>query len=112
MTSGPETCLAVYGSLGPGRVNAHVLADLRGDWRAGTVRGRLVKQGWGAWLGFPGMILDPTADAVPVDLLRSPDLPDHWARLDEFEGPGYRRVVVDVRTPDAVIRASIYVLAT
>ena len=33
---------------------------------------------------------------MPVDVLVSDELPAHWPRLDAFEGPGYRRVVVDV----------------
>jgi gamma-glutamylcyclotransferase (GGCT)/AIG2-like uncharacterized protein YtfP len=35
--------------------------------------------------------------------------PDHWARLDDFEGDGYERVVTTVRTPAGEIDASIYV---
>jgi gamma-glutamylcyclotransferase (GGCT)/AIG2-like uncharacterized protein YtfP len=38
-------------------------------------------------------------------------LVDHWHRLDAFEGPGYRRVTVDVRTEEGLLPASIYVLA-
>ena len=48
-----ETRLATYGTLAPGRVNNHHLADLGGFWRQGTVTGRLVEAGWGAKLGFP-----------------------------------------------------------
>jgi gamma-glutamylcyclotransferase (GGCT)/AIG2-like uncharacterized protein YtfP len=96
--SNPEanTRLATYGSLSPGKVNHHELAGLAGNWRMGTVRGRLAPEGWGAPLGYPGLILDPKAPPVVVNLFESPDLPQHWSRLDEFEGPGYRRVVTDV----------------
>lgn len=102
--------LATYGTLAPGRVNHHQLADLEGAWRRGTVRGRLVEAGWGAALGCPGLILDPAGDAVEVHVFESAALPDHWVRLDAFEGPGYRRVVVAVRTLDGDLDASIYVV--
>ena len=100
--------LATYGTLAPGRVNHAKLADLTGRWRQGMVRGRLVEAGWGADLGFPGLVLDPAGQAVEVSLFESADLPDHWARLDAFEGPGYRRVVTRVATPDGEVEASIY----
>jgi len=111
-SGGADTRLATYGSLSPGRVNHHQLAALRGTWQRGTVRGRRFDAGWGAALGFPGLILDPSSPPVEVDLFESPDLPDHWSRLDEFEGPGYRRVVAQVRTAEGELSACIYVLAT
>ncbi len=106
-----ETRLAVYGTLAPGRVNHHEVADLKGEWLQGTVNGNRFEVGWGAALGFPGLILDPSGPLVPVYLLESFDLPANWARLDEFEGPGYRRVVTQVRLPDGERSANIYVLA-
>ncbi len=107
-----ETRLATYGTLAPGRVNNHHLADLGGFWRQGTVTGRLVEAGWGAKLGFPGLILDPLGHAIEVHLFESPDLPAHWPRLDAFEGEGYRRVVTLVCTLDGDLDASIYVIET
>ena len=56
------------------------------------MRGRLVEAGWGAELGYPGLILDPSGQAIEVYIFESPELPNHWLRLDEFEGVGYRRV--------------------
>lgn len=103
--------LATYGTLAPGRVNHHQLAGLAGHWRRGTVRGRLVDAGWGAALGYPGLVLDPRAAEVEVHLFESPDLPGHWPRLDAFEGPGYRRVTTRVRTADGEQDAWIYVIA-
>lgn len=104
--------LATYGSLSPGRVNHHQLAVLRGRWRRGTVQGRLTNAGWGTALGFPGLILDPSGSPVEVYLFESSDLPDHWSRLDEFEGSGYRRVVTQVQTTEGDVRACIYVVRT
>ena len=47
---------------------------------------------------------------IDVDLFESMDLPEHWARLDEFEGSGYRRVA-PVNTEEGERNAWIYVLA-
>jgi len=112
MSSDAETCLATYGTLGPGRPNHHQLRGLRGAWGTGNVRGRLLQQGWGAAQGYPGIILDPDGDMVEVALFRSDDLPAHWPRLDAFEGDGYRRVTTEVSTTDGPVRACIYVLAS
>jgi gamma-glutamylcyclotransferase (GGCT)/AIG2-like uncharacterized protein YtfP len=106
-----DTRLAVYGTLAPGRVNHHQLADLKGRWQRGTVQGKLTDAGWGAALGFPGLVLDPSGPPVEVYLFESLDLQDHWSRLDEFEGAGYRRVVTPVRLADGELSAHIYVLA-
>ena len=96
-----------------------------GSWRSeppsiGRIEGELAPRepcrgsgsssGWGA-LGFPGLILDAAGAAVDVQVFESSDLPDHWARLDDFEGPGYRRVVTQVRTAEGDVSACIYVLA-
>lgn len=86
--------LFVYGSLAPGRQNAHVLADVPGEWEPASVRGRLVEQGWGAAIGYPGIILDTDAGEVQGLPFSSDRLGAHWNRLDAFEGEGYRRVTV------------------
>jgi hypothetical protein len=54
----PQTRLATYGTLAPGHENHGQLSDLSGRWLVGHVRGSLVEAGWGAKLGYPGMILD------------------------------------------------------
>jgi len=56
--------LFVYGTLAPGRSNAHVLADVPGVWEPATVTGTLLPVGWGAAAGFPGLILDAHGTAV------------------------------------------------
>lgn len=111
LSGAPDTRLAIYGTLAPGRVNHHQISALTGKWRRGTVRGKLFSSGWGAALGFPGLILDPLGPAVDVDLFESEDLPKHWARLDEFEGSVYQRVVTTVNTEEGEQTAWIYVLA-
>ena len=84
--------LFVYGTLAPGRPNAHVLAEVEGDWIPATVRGTLYQEGWGADQGYPGIILDDSQAEVDGLLFASPMLNLHWSRLDAFEGEGYRRV--------------------
>ncbi len=110
MTRDAETRLATYGTLAPGQINERELAELDGTWISGEVRGRLVDAGWGAALGCPGIVVDPSGEPVAVQVFTSPDLPDHWDRLDAFEGPGYRRVSTPVQTTNGVIQASIYEL--
>lgn len=102
--------LATYGTLAPGRLNHHQLAGLNGVWERGTVRGRLLDAGWGAAEGYPGLILDPAGDRVEVHLFTSADLPDHWARLDAFEGAGYTRRTVAVDVAGDKRAAQLYTL--
>ena len=108
--TGPEHRLAVYGSLAPGQPNHHQLDSLRGDWRPGVVRGRLQDSGWGAALGYPGLQPDPEGPEVAVQVFTSLDLPDHWARLDAFEGAEYERVIVAVQLDEAVVTASVFAM--
>ncbi|MEO8592593.1 MAG: gamma-glutamylcyclotransferase family protein [Candidatus Solibacter sp.] len=103
-----ETRLASYGTLQPGQSNHHQLAGLDGRWLKGTVRGKLVATGWAHTQGFPALFLDPAGPVVEVSLFESPDLPQHWARLDEFEGVDYRRVVTTVSTAEGGLSAYIY----
>jgi gamma-glutamylcyclotransferase (GGCT)/AIG2-like uncharacterized protein YtfP len=111
LSDAPDSRLAIYGTLAPCRVNHHQISALAGNWQRGTVKGRLFASGWRAALGFPGLIVDPLGPSVEVQLFESTDLPMHWARLDEFEGSGYRRVVTTVNTADGERSAWIYVLA-
>lgn len=103
--------LAVYGTLAPGKPNHGLLAHLPGRWFAGVVRGGLRNAGWGAALGYPGLVLDDDGDEIDVQILESAGLATEWERLDAFEGPGYRRVMVDARTSAGSATAYIYVLA-
>lgn len=100
--------LATYGTLAPGRPNHHQLAALPGTWAEGVVHGRLVDEGWGAGLGYPALVLDDDGPAVSVWVFTSADLPDHWDRLDAFEGDGYRRTPVVVTTADGAVEAAMY----
>jgi len=104
--------LFVYGSLAPGRANAHVLADVPGTWAPATVRGTRIERGWGAAIGFPGIVLSAEGDEVHGFVFSSPDLASHWARLDAFEGDGYVRVLVTATLANGeTVEAHVYALA-
>ena len=92
--------LFVYGTLAPGRANAHVLAGIDGRWEEASVTGKRYAEGWGVALGFPGLVLDPQGEQVAGFLFSSEQLGAYWARLDEFEGEGYERVVARVKRSD------------
>jgi gamma-glutamylcyclotransferase (GGCT)/AIG2-like uncharacterized protein YtfP len=103
--------LFVYGTLAPGRPNEHVLADLEATWTPAQVRGHLVAQGWGAALGHPGLTPDDSAPWVDGLLFESAELPDHWSRLDDFEGPGYERLLVSARLADgSMVSTFVYAI--
>ena len=106
-----EHRLVTYGTLAPGQVNHAQLAELQGRWLRGTIRGKLVEDGWGATHGCPGIHLDPAGEEVEAHIFESLDLPQHWARLDEFEGEGYARTMVQVETEEGAMACSIYELA-
>ena len=109
----PAKVFAIYGSLGPGGPNHHLVAGIVGTWmRDYKVTGTLVQEGWGAALGFPGLSWSPEGDSHDVQVLVSNELPNHWHWLDQLEGKGYNRVLVPLHksgAPDII--ANIYVLA-
>ena len=103
--------LFVYGTLAPGRPNAHVMDGMVGTWTPATARGTLLPEGWGASAGYPAIVLDDDGPEVPGLVFSSEDLPAHWDRLDEFEGEGYDRVLTTVRVADGQqVRAFVYAL--
>lgn len=103
--------LFVYGTLAPGRPNAHVLASVRGAWEPATVNGTLHPEGWGAAAGYPGLVPDEGGAEVRGLLFTSDDLPAHWDRLDAFEGEGYARVTVTARRDDGTaVEAFVYAI--
>ena len=104
--------LFVYGTLAPGRPNEHVLSDVPGEWEAGTVNGTLVHDGWGAAASYPGIVLDEHGGEVEGFLFSSNSLAEHWARLDDFEGEGYERVLTIVKLKEGTaVDAYIYRLS-
>ena len=103
--------LFVYGTLAPGRPNEHVLAPLRGSWQPATVKGRLNPEGWGADMGYPGLVLDPDGDDVHGLVFSSDRLAGFWTELDAFEGEEYERVLTWARLRDGTAtEAYVYVI--
>jgi len=103
--------LFVYGTLGPGRPNEHVLTAIGGSWKTATVTGTLRYEGWGAEIGYPGIVLDENGGEVEGFLFISENLDAHWAVLDEFEGEDYKRVLTKVKLEDgSLVDAYIYTL--
>ena len=103
--------LFVYGTLGPGRPNEHVLKAIGGVWKNATVRGKLRQEGWGSEIGYPGLDLDENGEEIGGFLFISENLSSHWKALDDFEGEGYERVVTQAKLEDgSLVDAYIYVL--
>lgn len=101
----------IYGSLGPGRPNEHVMAAIGGTWQPATLRGALLEEGWGAELGFPGLVLDEQGQMTEGFVFSSANLTHLWEALDTFEGEAYERVLATVKleTGDSV-QAYVYAL--
>ncbi|MFI8033983.1 gamma-glutamylcyclotransferase family protein [Acinetobacter sp. ABJ_C3_5] len=103
--------LFVYGTLGPNRPNAHIMENIGGTWAEAHVFGTLKQQGWGAELGFPGIMLDQTDNKVSGFVFFSDNLEQHWQQLDEFEGAGYQRVPVEAHlNTGEIIDSFVYAL--
>lgn len=103
--------LFVYGTLAPGKENAHILAGIKGTWTPATIRGILFPNGIGAAYGFPAVIPDETGDLIKGFIFRSKYLMNHWQQLDEFEGNGYERVKTTAQYEDgSEVQAFVYAL--
>lgn len=101
--------LAIYGSLAPGKSNDAVIEDIPGQWLEGHVHGKLYESGWGSDIGFPGIVWQPSGPKVNVHLFVSDHIPEHWQRLDHFEGVEYQRSLVPVHDNKGIIAvANIY----
>ena len=103
-TYSPQKKLVVYGTLAPGGVNHSVIEHIRGRWQKGIVKGKLLKQGWGAGLGYYGFKpVDKDEEKIPAFILTSDDLAANWQLLDDFEGSEYRRIIAKYQLEDGEI---------
>ncbi|WP_409319201.1 gamma-glutamylcyclotransferase [Pseudomonas sp. KCJK9016] len=103
--------LFVYGTLGPGRPNEHVMLNIGGTWQAASLKGRLSQAGWGAAMGFPGLVIAEEGDVIEGYIFSSENFHLHWTALDEFEGAEYQRVLTKVTLDDGTaMDAWVYAL--
>jgi gamma-glutamylcyclotransferase (GGCT)/AIG2-like uncharacterized protein YtfP len=103
--------LFVYGTLGPERPNEHILNVIGGSWSNATITGILRSEGWGAEMGYPGLVLDEQASEIEGFVYSSENFLLHWQRLDDFEGDGYSRVFTRVKLENGQhVDAYVYVL--
>ncbi len=103
--------LFIYGSLQPGGPNEHILASIDGDWEPAFVRGTLVNAGWGAALGYPGLVIDEHGSEVHGHVFASSNLGAKWAYLDDLEGEEYERTLESVTLLNGEqVDAYVYVL--
>ncbi|MEL6223067.1 MAG: gamma-glutamylcyclotransferase [Cyanobacteria bacterium J06626_14] len=103
--------LFTYGSLQPGGPNEHVLTTLGGEWSPATIKGNLVEAGWGAQMGYPGLVIDADGNDVHGHVFTSSRLSAKWVDLDEFEGEQYERVTASVTLLSGKhVQAYVYVL--
>lgn len=103
--------LAVYGTLAPGKVNHHQIADLGGAWSDGALRGDLGQVPEGVHQGLPGLRLDPNGTVMRVKLLVSERLPGAWARLDSFEDVEMQRLLAPLECDGVFAElANVYTL--
>ena len=92
--------MAFYGTLRPGGEHHYEVRGIAGEWYESTVRGWVFDITWGPADGYPGITIDPNAPHTTVDVLESDDLEHHLRRIDEFEGPGYRRIETTITLAD------------
>ena len=103
--------LFIYGSLQPGGSNEHVLAAIGGEWEPAVIKGNLIEAGWGASMGYPGLVIDESGNDVHGHVFASSKLSAKWAYLDEFEGEEYERIVASVTLLSGEqVKAHVYVL--
>jgi len=103
--------LFVYGTLGPDRPNEYILKNIGGTFEEASVRGILYDKGWGAEMGYPGIILDSKGIKVKGFLFSSDKISSYWSELDEFEGEAYKRILTKVETNNKTTEeAFIYVI--
>lgn len=103
--------LFVYGTLAPGRPNEHVLAEVSGSWQPASVKGSLRNEGWGASMGYPGIVLSESGETVDGFIFESQELSSYLKQLDDFEGDGYERVkTLATLENGAIVETYIYVL--
>ena len=98
----PEQSLIVYGTLAPGRQNHSQVEHIKGVWKKAKIKGKVEQKGWGSEFGFPGFRVGNKNNQDDIDafVFLSSELNYHWQRLDDFEGPEYKRILVKYESED------------
>lgn len=99
----PSQRLIVYGSLARGECHDDVLASVPGQWSPAAIHGEIDRTGT-----YPRFTWRPDGPAHAVQCFAAPTLPQHWPRLDAFEGDGYRRIWITAQVDGMQRVASIY----
>ena len=87
------------------------MLNIGGTWQTASLKGRLAQAGWGAEMGFPGLVIADDGDAIEGYVFSSENFAAHWAALDEFEGAEYQRVLTQVTLADgSPLDAYVYAL--
>ena len=89
----PVNSFIAYGTLAPDKPNHYKIEHIEGKWLKGIVKGKLVKEGWGAGMGYFGFKPSKEQKHIEASILVSERLINHWAYLDEFEGSEYKRIL-------------------
>lgn len=87
----PSKKLVAYGTLQPSKVNHSVLEPLTvKEWTKVQIEGKFTER----QDGLRSFKWRESSTRQTAMLLKSPQLPSFWTRLDEFEGAGYKRILV------------------
>lgn len=100
----PNEKFFIYGTLAANKPNHMILSDLEGSWERCTTTGEVAEVD-----NLPALRWDPS-DSNIVDgwLFASPDLGQHWERLDRFEGESYERRLILVKSEAGISVANAY----
>jgi hypothetical protein len=80
-----------------------VVSSIAGEWLPGTISGNLTEDH-----GCPMFRWSVQGNKVPVEMLLADELPNHWDRLDRFEGADYQRILVPIETSKGLVVANLY----
>ncbi len=77
-----------YTAPGAGQTQRAHYGSHRRQLEEGSVGGSLLNEGWGAEMGYQGIVLDNSGNRVNGFLFRSANLVNHWPTLDAFAARG------------------------
>ncbi len=101
----PTQKLIAYGTLRPSEPNHKVLEPLTEQkWMDIEVEGTMVDRGG----GLKGFRWCDSRTRHKAMLLKSPQLPSFWGRLDSFEGSAYRRTLATALVGEVTVVGTIY----